>query len=71
MNQLKFVEFNHANLNKPVMLLPSQVWVVYYSDASKSTHIVSIAGNLVPVRESVEEVTREVTKALAGERQDV
>jgi len=66
MIQLKMVEFTHANLNKRVLVVPTNVFTVYFGDADKSTHIVSVAGTVFPVTESVEEVRRAIEEALGA-----
>jgi hypothetical protein len=65
--QTRMVEFTHANNKKKVLLLPTNVFTVYYSDESKSTHIVSHSGTLFPALESLEEVRREIESALGGQ----
>ena len=68
MKQLRMCEFTHANNKAKVFMLPTSVFTVYFSEASKCTHIVSVSGTLFPAVESVEQVRREIEQALgAGE----
>lgn len=67
--QLSFAELTHANTKKRVFVLPGQVLAVYHSEANACTHIISSAGTVIPVTESVEKTTREIINAL-GESQD-
>ena len=60
------LEFTHANNERKILLLPTSVFTVYASE-DKSTHIISIAGTLAPVKESVDQVRREIEQALNGQ----
>ncbi len=54
------VQFTHANNKVPVYVTREHVWNVYFSDAQKSTFIVSHAGAIIPVVESVTAVIEKV-----------
>lgn len=66
MHQIRLVEFTHANNGKKILLNPLTCHLIYLGE-DKSTHITSNAGILAPVKESVEEVRREIQNALGQE----
>lgn len=48
--------FTHANLKKPMEVVLHNIFSYYYSESAKCTHLISIAGTVAPVVESVEYV---------------
>lgn len=50
--------FTHANTKRPLIVTREHVWSIMDSDAHKCTMLVSIAGSLLPVAESIEEAKR-------------
>jgi hypothetical protein len=52
------LKFTHANLNTPIYLVKVLIFAWYYSEAHKSTLILSAGGAMVPVKESVEDVDK-------------
>jgi hypothetical protein len=55
---MTYIKLTHANFKKEVILTREQVWAIYYSESHQCTHIVSTAGAIVPVSESVDDVNR-------------
>lgn len=64
MSQMNFLEITHANNGRRIFLVPNLVYAIYYSDADKSTHVVSNSGTFMPAKESVEELKAALSKAL-------
>lgn len=62
MNKLDLVQLTHANKNIPIYLTKSLIFSVYYSEGSKSTHVVANGGAVVPIKESVEDVLTKLNK---------
>ena len=53
------VKLTHSLIpNTPVMVDLDLVVFVYHSDASRGTHVVAVGGAIVPVTESVEQITQ-------------
>lgn len=52
------IKFTHANHKRPIYITREQVWNIYYSAAHDCTHLVSTAGAICPVAESVDEAVR-------------
>lgn len=48
------ISFLHANTKREVCVTREQVFAIQYSAAHGCTHIISLAGAIVPVSESVE-----------------
>ncbi len=55
---MKLLTLTHANHKKPIYVDGALLFAWYYSEAHKATHIVSTAGAILPVSESVETVTQ-------------
>ena len=54
------IVFTHANTKRDVVVTREMVWNIYYSSAHAATHLVSNAGAIIPVSESVDEVKAKV-----------
>ena len=54
---MKVLQFTHAGSGQEVMVIAEQVYGFYWSDTSKATLLISTGTAVVPVRESVEQVT--------------
>ncbi len=52
------VVMRHANTHREVVISRFLVYAIQYSEANKCTHIISNAGAIIPVLESVEEARR-------------
>ncbi len=65
MQQIEFVILTHKS-GRQVLLVPSQVFYVESDSKDKATHVISPYGAILPVRESVEEVTEKIKHALGG-----
>lgn len=55
MNELVF---KHANTHREVVVTRALVYAIQYSEANKCTHLISNAGAIIPVLESVTEARR-------------
>jgi hypothetical protein len=66
MKQLEFVALTHAKTSRGVFLLPGQVFYVDADPKDNSTHVISAYGAILPVKESVQEVTERIKTALGG-----
>ncbi len=65
-----FVRFTHANTGREIFITKVQVFSVYYSQAHKCTHILATAGAILPVAETVEEVTTKLQEVKEDDRQE-
>lgn len=63
-----FVELTHANTQAKISVVSNQIFAVYFSMNSKSTHVVSSAGGVVPVAETVDEVKEALQRSKDGVR---
>jgi hypothetical protein len=53
------IDVTHANIpDTRIAVVIAQIFYTYYSSAAKCTHIVSTGGAFIPVRESVDDITR-------------
>lgn len=52
---MTYTSFLHVNTNREVIVTREQVFAIQYSDAHKATHLISIAGAIIPVKETVDE----------------
>ena len=63
-NQIELVDLYHANMRDEagspigIKLVKNQIFSWFYSTASKATHVVSVAGAVVPVLNTPEELTK-------------
>ncbi len=64
--KLEFVVLTHAKKNQEVLIVPTQIFYVEADPRDKSTHVISPYGAILPVKESVEEVTEKIKHALGG-----
>lgn len=53
---MNLIELTHANTKREILVASQLVFVVQYSEANKCTHIISNAGAIIPVIETVNEV---------------
>jgi uncharacterized protein YlzI (FlbEa/FlbD family) len=70
MNQLSFVQLTHSKTGREIFLLPTQVYYVEADTKDKATHVISAYGAILPVKESVQEVTEKIKTALGGANDD-
>ncbi len=61
-----FVALTQFKDGREVCLLPSNVFYWVWDQKMNATTVISIHGAILPVRESVEEVTERMNKALGG-----
>lgn len=61
-----FIELHNHNNSATLQVVTNKVFAVYYSMAAKSTHVVSDAGGVVPVAETVDEVKKRLNAALTN-----
>lgn len=66
MKQLSFASLTQANTNREVLIVPAQVFYLEHDEKVKQTHVISVWGAIIPVKESVEEVKRILTEAVQG-----
>ena len=59
-----FIELQNHNSSATLNIVANKVFAVYFSMAAKSTHVVSDAGGVVPVAETVDEVKERLAAAL-------
>lgn len=64
MSNIEFITVNHVALKRPVDLRVSHIYGLYFSENSKSTHIL-ISSTAVPVNETVAEVKELMRRATA------
>jgi hypothetical protein len=55
---MRLLKFIHANTEAPVQLVAEQVFGWYYSSGQRCSLILSTGGAMVPVKETVEEISR-------------
>jgi hypothetical protein len=65
-NQLSFASLTHANKGQEVLVVPTQIFYVEHDERVKQTHVISVWGAILPVKESVEEVKRRLNEAIQG-----
>lgn len=56
----KLLKLTHANTRKPIMVNSFVLFSWYYSDAHKATHLVSTNGGVIPVLETIEQVSEQM-----------
>lgn len=59
----RVLTFTHSNLKRPVYCQSHLVDAWHYNEATKSTLIYLSKGNMLPVEESCEEISKLVTEA--------
>lgn len=52
-------KYTHANLKTPVYIDLALVFAAYYSEGSKSTHVVATGGAVLPISESPEQINQD------------
>ena len=67
---MNLIEFSHANIDTKVAIIPELVFSVYYSPGHKATLIMSSGGAMVPVKEDVEQVKKQIEETTNGKRHD-
>lgn len=60
---MELLKVTHANRNNPLYIVAQQVYSYYYSEQDKATHVLATGGAIVPVKESLEEITNLLVKA--------
>lgn len=55
---MRLARFTHANHGDPVVVDLDLLAMWYFSQAHQATHLVSTGGAIMPVKESVDEVSR-------------
>lgn len=56
---MRLTKLTHANLKTPVFVDLDLVVAWYFSESTKSTHIVATGGAMLPVSESPEQITKD------------
>lgn len=56
---MRIKSYTHANLKAPIHVDLDLLAFWYYSEASKSTHLVAAGGAMIPVSESPETITND------------
>ena len=76
MEDLIIARLHHANhknadgTHREILISKPLVFATYYSDADKSTHVVSTAGAIIPVVESPEDVAKACGLNITKENQN-
>lgn len=60
---MQLLKVTHANRNSPLYIVAQQVFSYYFSEKDACTHVLSVGGAIVPVKQSLEEVTNLLVKA--------
>lgn len=58
----KMIELTNANTKDKLFFIKQQIFAFWYSAHYKATIISAVGGALIPVSESVEEVTKQLTE---------
>lgn len=58
----RMIELTNANTKDKLFFIKQQIFAFWYSEQYKATIISAVGGALIPVSESVEEVTRQVSE---------
>lgn len=61
---MKLLTFTHANLNTPLIVDAALLFSWYHSQSQRCTILIASGGAAVPVKESVEEVSRLKTETV-------
>lgn len=65
--ETKLIEFEHANLKRPVYINKMIFFGAYFSDADKSVHLVGNGGAIIPVAGTLEEALQKINNKTQGE----
>lgn len=67
MKQLEFVELTHAKTGRKIYFLPvGSTWFFEFDEKAGETHLFSVDGRMVPVKEDTATVCSQFKRALGG-----